>query len=247
MLYTVTNVGIANGRPTQIGVNKVQVAHGATYVFTIDDFTTDTLPPYSDPEGDGMAYIKLLSGLIGPGLLQLNGVDVTVGQIISAGDISTGNLTFTSEVTDPSEGYSSSFDFDVADTGSNSLSGLSDGQMGIEVSAIVNLPPDVIGDITITVDHGDSYIFSSADFTSLTTPPYNDPEGDLPFEVKVIDLPGSGTLLYNGLPVSANQIISVSEIDAGYLAYHSDASNTSFHSTSFNFSVADAGSGSFTQ
>ena len=82
MLYTITNSGLQNGRPTQIGANTISLAYGATHVFTLANFTTETTPAYSDPEDDALSLIKILT-LPSVGTLKLNGIDVIVGQQIT--------------------------------------------------------------------------------------------------------------------------------------------------------------------
>lgn len=241
MLYTITNSGLQNGRPTQIGENRIVVAFGTTHIFTVANFTTETEPPYSDPEGDALSFIKILT-LPPSGTLRVNGVDVVLGQLIYVADITTNNFVY---VSDASGSYT--FQFDAADVGSNSLSGLDTGFIGMEVSPAINLPPDQVGDNTIPADYGDSITFTVADFTSETTPAYNDPEGDPASMVKILTLPSDGTLVFNGVDVIVNQEMTVAEIAAGYLVYNPDLAITTIQSLTFDFAVADAGSGIYTE
>mgnify|MGYP003650928965 CR=1 FL=1 len=60
MLYTITNTGSTNARPSSIGSNSISVDYEGEYVFTVANFTTETTPPYEDPEGDALSYIKVL-------------------------------------------------------------------------------------------------------------------------------------------------------------------------------------------
>ncbi len=246
MLYTVTNSGLQNGRPTSIGANSISIDNRASHTFTVDNFTTETTPAYSDPENDPLSYIEILTLPSGTGQLLVNSNPVSVGSVIPAGQISTGNLTYVAA--DQDALYQSSFTFDCADTGSNSLSGLGTGIITMNVAQAINLPPDVVGNYVVTLDHGLSYTFSSSDFTTGTTPAYNDPEGDAPSSIKILDLPANGNLKFNGSNVTANQIVTVSEIDAGYLIYEPDLNETDLQSLSFNFSVTDTGgSGIYTE
>ena len=84
-------------------------------------------------------------------------------------------------------------------------------------------------------------------FTSNTTPAYADPEGDVADKLKIIDLPSTGSLQFNGIDVSANQIINFSEIASGYLTYVPDLGIITNQSLDFNFAIADLGSGIFVQ
>jgi len=246
MLFTITNGGLQNGRPTSIGPNTISISNREEYAYSLADFTTGTNPQYSDPEGDALSYIEILS-LPSQGELKLNGVAVSVGDQVTAGNLTTSNFTFTAPDTDSAGTYV--WQFDCADIGSNSISGLTTGNMSMVASSVVNLPPDSVGDRVIPpIDFGDPYTFTSADFTSLTTPAYNDPEGDLPAAIKILDLPNRGVLNYNGSPITVGQVVTVSEIDSGYLVWVPNiiAVNTGY-STAFNFSVSDAGSGQFTE
>ncbi len=63
--------------------------------------------------GDSLFQIEITS-LETAGSLQLGGVDVTLGQVISAADIAAGNLTFTPAADENGAGYDS-FGFRVHD------------------------------------------------------------------------------------------------------------------------------------
>lgn len=243
MLFTVTNSGLQNARPTSIGSNGVTIASKATHIFTIANFTTETSPAYSDPEDDSLSYISILT-LPTSGELQLGGVAISVNDEISSADLTTSNFTYVADQAD-SAGYAESFTFDVADTGSNTLSGLSGGIFTMTVQAAVNLPPDAIGDNTINLIYGQSKTFSRADFTTNTTPAYSDPEGDGAYKLKVLTLPADGNLVHNGTNVSVNQEILFTEIDAGYLVYNPDLGITTIQSLTFDFDIADLGSQSY--
>jgi len=243
MLYTVTNGGLQNGRPTQIGANTIEVGNRTSKVFSLANFTTETTPVYSDPEADALAYIKILS-LPAVGVLKLGGVNVNANDIISSADITTNNFTY--DAPNQDAGVVDVFQFDAADIGSNSLSGLDDGIITLNVASIVNQPPDVVGDNTILIGYGQTKVFTEADFTTGTTPAYNDPEGDPAFKLKVLDLPVSGDLVHNGVNVLVNQEILFSEIASGYLTYTPDPLILTIQTLEFNFAIADSVSGIFT-
>lgn len=245
MLFTVTNTGVEdNGRPTSIGLKIINLASEATHFFTIANFTSETSPIYIDPEDDPMAYIRILS-LPVTGILYLSGSPVQVGDSILSADLSLSSFTYVAEPGN-SSAYIDTFTFDAADTGSNSLSGLTDGIVQINVADAINLPPDVVGNKTLNAIYGASVIFTGSNFTSGTSPAYNDPEGDAPYKVKILDLPADGTLKFNGVDVIANQEMTVAQIDAGYLIYIPDLGITTPQSLTFNFSVSDVGSEQFT-
>ena len=116
----------------------------------------------------------------------------------------------------------------------------------INIEPYSNQAP-TIGDGERTTDYGTAIVLVRADFTTNTTPPYSDPEGDLPLTLRIDSLPLSGLLELNGIAVVANQQIDfISEIDNNLLTFTPDVNDTTAHSTAFGFSIADAGSGLFT-
>lgn len=247
MLYTITNSGSTNSRPTQIGANSVTTPYGTSYVFTLADFTTGTTPPYSDPEGDDLSYIKVFT-LPTQGELQVNNVAIAAGALVTSGAINTGNFKLVPPATKPG-GFSEavpSFTFDCADVGSNSLSGLDTGIISLLLTDVTNSKPDAVGDNTLSFSYGVAKVFTAADFTTNTTPAYNDPEGDLPFKLKITSLPTSGTLSFNGSLVSINQEMLLSDVDSGYLIFSQDLAVKDSQTVSFDFSISDVGSEQFT-
>ena len=251
MLITITNSGAANGRPTSTGVNQIDdMVSSGTRIFTVADFTTDTVPPYSDPEDDPLKYIKITSlpsSTGGPGhvgSLKLNNVDVLSGQLIYTGDISSGNLIYTAE---GDSAYLVGFGFDVADTGSSSLSGIKGGTIRVNVLEKENQAPSSVGDGTVSTLYATTVTFTKADFTTSTVPQYSDPENDPADKLKVLSLPSAGLLKFNGSNVTINQIMTFDEIEAGYFSYVPETLITNLQQLEFNFAIADAGSGIFVE
>jgi hypothetical protein len=231
-----------NNPPSQLGTFTLPLDYNETHVFTVANFTTETIPPYVDPEGDGVQTVRITS-LPSTGALRLSTVAVTLNQDIAVADITAGNLDYVADAGTTTE-YSENFTFDIADTGSGTLSGLV-GTVSITVAAEVNQPPSVVGDGSETIDYGASLVFTRAMFTTATTPPYSDPEGDAALNLRVTSLPVDGTLQLNGTPVAINQIISFADIDAGLFVYVSDLADTDGDLETFTFEIADAGSGIF--
>lgn len=114
----------------------------------------------------------------------------------------------------------------------------------INVTAYENQPP-TIGDGTKDTNYGEAVTLTRADFTTNTNPPYSDPEGDAPLNLKVNTLPSAGLLKLNNTDVGPNQVISFTDIDAGLLTYTPDLNNTAAHSVTFDFSISDAGSNTY--
>lgn len=228
-----------NQCPDSVGANSFTIESAASKIFTVANFTTETTPPYSDPEGDAAEAVKITQ-LPSSGSLKLNGVTVTLNQVITIANISAGLFSY---VANPSNtaGYAEIFYFSMSDVGASCFT--AGGQMSMTVNSYINQPA-VIGDGERTVAEGTVITFNRPDFTTNTTPPYYDPEGDIADKLKIISLPVTGDLKLNGIDVLVNDVINFSDIDAGNLTYVQDigAGGTV---PEFEFQIADAGSGIF--
>ncbi|MGL6107259.1 MAG: hypothetical protein ACRC0V_07225 [Fusobacteriaceae bacterium] len=84
-------------QPPSIGDGIVTITAITTKTFTIADFTTNTIPPYSDTEGDELDAIRIDKiSLEQNASLKLNNISVTENQIITADQIALGLFKFTS-------------------------------------------------------------------------------------------------------------------------------------------------------
>jgi hypothetical protein len=247
MTITVLNQAAPVSRPTSIGSNSITTEYDHVYSFTVEDFTTLTTPAYSHPDTPSgthnAAYIKIIS-LPSNGILELNQNQAGAleeGDTIAVGNISSGNFVY-----DPDSSIESantvSFQFDVADNISNTLSGLSTGIMTLNTLAKPNLKPSQVGNGFVSIASGFSYSFTEFDFIT----DYVDPEGDPPYKLKVTSLPSQGNLVHNGLNVVQNQEILFSEIVEGYFVYVSPSNLLQITSFTFNFEISDEGSKQYT-
>ena len=118
--------------------------------------------------------------------------------------------------------------------------------MTLNITDSVNLPPSQVGVLTLNIDNSTTYTFTSANFTTETTPVYLDPEGDDASNIKITLLPTKGLLYLDGDEINLNQIVNFDDIISGKLQYVSDASNQTAHTDLFNFSISDKGSETFT-
>lgn len=242
--FLITTNSKVNSPPTMLGDKNIIILNRSTYTFTSLDFT-DTTPPYTDPDGDDPLLLKIKSIPSG-GILYLNGIACTLDQEITFVDIENGLFTY--EAANTNTQYLANFDFDIADVGSGLFSNLSPssllGTIKFTVRDYVNLPPTTIGDNSITLDYNETRIFTSADFTTGTSPAYSDPEGDPAERLKITSLPLEGSLRFNNVPVSVNQIILFSDITLGKLTYIANG-NQAGYTSSFNFQISDSGSKQF--
>jgi hypothetical protein len=239
--FNVTIGAYTNLPPTRLGMNSKYTSHNGTIVFTVSDFT-NTIPSYVDPEGDAPSLIKITT--LPTVDLLLSGVPVTLNQEIDVADINSNLLTYIADAGTTTE-YDDLFYFDIADTGSLTFPGLL-GIMNIYVTAKENEPPSVVGDGSATIAYGETLIFTSAMFSTGTTPVYSDPEGDNPAQLKILTLPTLGIIYYNGTAVVTNQIIDFTDIDTGLLTYVPDNADVDGDIQGFTFAVSDDGSGEFT-
>lgn len=115
----------------------------------------------------------------------------------------------------------------------------------VTVDSYTNLPATSVGDGATTTNYGLTVVYTRADFTTNTVPPYADPEGDAALNLKILTLPVEGLLKLNAVDVSINQIISFANIDSGLFTYVPNAGNQNAYNATFEFEIADAGSGIF--
>ncbi|MEQ8854829.1 Ig-like domain-containing protein [Gimesia sp.] len=122
------NVTAVNDAPTALD-NTVTTDEDTPYTFTAADFN------FSDIDGDPLVGIRI-STLPAVGILQLSGLDVTLGQIISRADIDAGELTYVPVENGNGVAYAS-FDYVVSD---GSLEALTSSTMTVDVTAVNDAP-----------------------------------------------------------------------------------------------------------
>ena len=116
----------------------------------------------------------------------------------------------------------------------------------INVTPYGNQPP-IVGDGERDTNYGEAVTLIRPDFTTNTTPPYFDPEGDLPLTLRIDSLPLAGILKLNGIDIVVNQELDfITDIDNNLFTYTPDLNQQDAHSVNFLFSIADTGSGLFT-
>lgn len=207
---------------------------GDSLSFTRETFTTD----YYDKEGDLPFDVRILK-LPVYGVLTYNGIVITNNFVFSIDDVDKLSYIRISNLE-----YTDTIDFKTSDNNNNKLySNMA--TMTINVNEYINLPPDAIGDNEITINHGETRVFTASDFTTNTTPAYHDPEGDNPLKLKVLSLPDNGELQYDGDPVTLNQEILFTDIASGLFTFVPDDEILEEDTVTFDFDIADAGSGEY--
>ncbi|MDI1227824.1 MAG: cadherin-like domain-containing protein, partial [bacterium] len=218
--------------------NTVTILEDTAYTFTTAVFG------FSDPT-DSPANTLLevrITTLPATGILRLNGVAVTAGQNVTATDIGAGLLVFT-PAADANGLANASFTFQVRDNGGTANGGVdldqSPNTFTFNVTAVNDAPAGT--DTTVTVLEDNIYTFTAANFgfTDL-----NDaPAPNTLLEVRISTLPAAGTLTLNGVAVTANQLISVANINSGLLRFTPVANGFGAAYASFTFQVRDNGGG----
>ena len=203
--------------PTAVD-STVITAEGTAHTFSLSDFN------FSDVDGDNLAQVQI-TALESVGSLRLNGVDVTLDQVISAIDIAAGRLTFEPVGNDSGVGYDS-FQFKVHDGIEFSTSPYT---MVVDVNAI-NDPP-TSSNSTVTTNEDTPFAFSVSDFN------FSDVEGDSFTKVKITGLESNGTLKLSGVNVTADQEILVADI--GNLVFTPAVNANGVGYDSFDFKVHD--------
>jgi len=218
--YTMTlNVNAVNDAPTASN-QTITTDEDTPYAFTLFDFS------YSDIDNDAFDSISIAT-LENSGSLQLNGVDVTLNQSITAADINAGNLTFSPAVNENGNAYDS-FQFRVNDGTVDSVSNYT---MTINVNAVNDAP--TASNQTITTDEDTPYAFTLSDFS------YSDIDNDAFDSISIATLENSGSLQLNGVDVALNQSITVADINAGNLVFTPEENANGNNYDQFEFRIND--------
>jgi hypothetical protein len=240
--FTITVEDRNNLPPDQVGNLKLQLSYNELYIFSFEDFTTNTNPVYSDPENDDPFKLKILDYPDNnSNQLLLNGVEVVENQEITFVDIVSGNLLFQAD-DNILTSDSFSFTFTISDIGSEQFSEDS-GNIKISIAEKQNEPPTEVGDGNASLEDTEILVFTSDMFTN-TTPAYSDPESDPPSRLRIISLPDTGEILLNNIPIIASQVINFEEVIQGNLVYVPNDVNEQTLSN-FEFELADSGSNIF--
>ena len=116
---------------------------------------------------------------------------------------------------------------------------ISDGNGGTANSTVlINVvpiaDPPTSTDLTITVDEDGEFIFSNSQFAFSDVDP-----GDVLTVVRIDTLPANGELLLSGTAVTAGQVVSLTDINAGRLTFSPEADEFGINYANFDFSVSD--------
>ena len=233
----------SNQPPSQSGWLKLGLDSGEIHTFTLANFTTETGPPYVDPEGDPLEAIKVTS-LPTLGEVRLSSVAISIDDEITSAQLTAGDLTYHADASQTAGYADGDMEFLVSDTGSSTFT--TDPQRVIFIVADnINEGPNTIGDGSASVELGGTFTFTRASLTSQLNPPYEDPEGDAAANLLIVAVPEVGELRLNNNLVYDGDIISFGDIDSGLLIYHSDPEGDIGFLEGFEFQISDLGSGEY--
>jgi trimeric autotransporter adhesin len=214
----------------------VTTLENTPYTFSVANFG------YSDPHNNPAepflgAKIDTLPGL---GTLTDNGVAVTAGEFISAGDISGGKLLFTPATYGTGNDYAS-FTFQVENSGGTANGGQNTDPnpktITVNVTPVTQPPQGTSTTVTTCMDV--PYTFCVSDFGF--SDPHNNPANQFA-GVKIDTLPVCGCLTDDCSEVTVGQIISVADIECGKLVYTPGLLGLGADYASFKFQVESNGS-----
>tara|TARA_R110002074_G_scaffold325020_1_gene495253 strand:- start:828 stop:1568 length:741 start_codon:yes stop_codon:yes gene_type:complete len=240
---TLDVAAMENQPPTSSGWVRIDLTEGATRIITLDNLTTDTTPPYSDPEGDALLKI-MITALPLNGVLKKNLVELQTSDEVTVTEINNNELSYTASATD-SKGYSDGYTgYLVSDVGSSKYSNTQNNIVFV-VESNINHAPSVVGDGELDITLGDVVVFTRSMLTDQLNPPYQDPEGNPASNLKIISLPYAGELNNDESIVVEGSVISFDDIDLGLFTYSNHSKEKDGILEGFEFQISDTGSGEY--
>ena len=220
--YTMTVAVTAVNDPPTGADNTVATPKDTPYVFAAGAFR------FADVDsGDALESVTIAT-LPAAGSLTNDGTAVTVDQSITVADIDADKLVFTPATNAIGDPYTS-FTFKVSDGTADSASAYT---MTVDVTDANAAPTAANGGATTAEDT--PYAFSAADFG------FADADmGDMLASVRIVTLPGAGSLTNDGAPVTPGQPIARADIDASKLVFAPAADAFGDPYASFAFRVSD--------
>jgi len=209
----------------------VVATEDANYTFSPADFIfTDPIDLHTF---DGLVIDNLPEN----GTLAVSGIEVVAGQTIDLSDLVGGEFIYQPALNVNGSGVAS-FDYRVKDSGPVDNNGdnysLTSNTVTIDITSVNDAPMGQSANIQ--TNEGSPYQFASTDFG------FSDVDGDQFERILFTQLPQTGQLVNDFLPVMAGQTVTTSDIDAGLLTYippSQIAAGSSFNSIGFR--VVDDG------
>ena len=209
-------------------VNDAPTARNLKLIINEDrvhDFRATSFGFSDIDRGDRLASVRIVT-LPADGSLTLSGDLVSANDTVMKDRLDDGSLTFTPAANAYSEPYTS-FTFKVSDGTAESADAYT---MTIDVWPVNDAPTSA--DRTVTIDEDTDYTFSANEFS------FSDIDtGDALVRVRIVTLPGAGTLAAGGTPVTPGQLVAAD--DLGNLTYTPNENGNGAPYTTFTFQVSD--------
>ncbi|MGX5725068.1 retention module-containing protein [Metapseudomonas otitidis] len=234
---TVTiNVTAVNDAPVAVDDNLTTAEDTSLTITTMALFGSDGTGPVNDSDVDSASFTTIrITQLATDGVLKLNGVAVTLNQVISLADITAGKLVFVPDGNENGSPYAT-FQYQVSDGSLYSNTAT----VTIAVTP-VNDAPVAVNDTFSTNEDTAVTITSAGLFGSDGTGPVNDSDIDSGSftAIRITQLASDGVLKLNGVAVTLNQVISAADIDAGKLVFVPDSNENGAPYATFQYQVSD--------
>jgi hypothetical protein len=206
---------------------------------------------FSDIDGDNLAQVKI-SSLPANGTLKYDGVAITQEQVTAGFEVSAANLgllTFVPDMNTSGSPYTS-FTFQVRDDGGTANGGIdldpTPNRISINVLDVPKVSNAPAGrDTTVTILEDGVKKFQASDFG------FSDIDGNSLSAIKINSLPANGTLKYDGVAITQEQVTAgfevlagipgVQDLYLGLLTFVPAANANGNNYASFSFQVRDNG------
>lgn len=219
---TVT-VAATNDAPTATD-NTITINEDASRTLTAADFNFSDLDT-----GDSLASVRIDTLTVTSGTFQLSGVDVSASDVIAVADINANNLVYT-PAADANGNDLLTFTFSVND---GTAFAAAPSALDLDVTSINDAPTAANNTITMKEDTSRTLTAADFNFSDVDT-------GDSLASVRIDTLTvSSGTFQLSGVDVSASDVITVADINAGNLIYRPAADARGADLLTFTFSVND--------
>ncbi|MBI5332965.1 MAG: tandem-95 repeat protein, partial [Burkholderiales bacterium] len=221
---SVITVGVTavNDLPTSADVARTTVEDSG-YTLAAGDFA------FSDVDAGASLQGVRIDTLPTAGTLLLDGAAVSAGAVVSLADIAAGKLVFQPAADATGSPYGS-FTFSVQDNAG--AFDAAPNSFTLSVTPANDLPSSA--DVSRSTAEDVGYTVTTADFAFTDVDAGSSLQG-----VRIDTLPAAGTLLLDGVAVTAGAVISAADIAAGKLVFQpADNANGSPYG-SFTFSVQD--------
>jgi hypothetical protein len=230
------NISVTAVSDAPVGTNQSGVLlEDSSHIFVLSDFG---FSDSADSPTNNFSGVKITT-LPLSGSLTLSGSPVLVNQVLTSTQIASGNLVYASAPNASGANYAS-LGFKVMDDGGTANGGSNIDSTArsftFNVTAVNDAPAGSNQSRTILEDS--SFTFGTTDFgfTDATDSPTNALAG-----IKIISLPGAGSLTLAGAPVALNQVVSTAQLLAGSLVYTPVANASGASYASLGFRVVDSG------